>query len=593
MQLADALSILKPNVLDRIQRTNQASSLEAEALNTIQQSGQDVVATAATLNRLAFSRLSYEQTLKLNSWWTGCNINLDFDSNRSGKTAGALINAILWMIPNDPTYRIYTPHTDPYDREIILLSRPPIENIRRIRTILREANLYPDYKLPFNHPTNEPIFSFLLSHSERPLKPAYPLPPISQYGEHFVWQGCPDLDWHKDITYKEWIKWLPDKYVSKTIDYKGLIELKIPASERFIPWTIIPKSYDSKETKFSGKAIDGIILSEGPPEGVLNEVKQRFIEHCFGSWDFTPYEAKNTDSTSHLAYKFFTQEQSLPGQSAIFSGFGVYKVPDYILPPGKKAEMIEQWEGKPEGLARISGQFFTSSPAVLSNLSDPLHTLTNFSFSELREKFPRLKLVRGIDPGINHPTVCVWGALNELDQWFIYRAYIKTDTTIEERTKDIITLSKNTRLKVPWGWKENQSGEKYAASFIDYHTWKRDEVTRQPYVTNYIREGLALSKSIGLGPQERGQQFNNKLAPVPTLPHPITGQLPGARIYFLLDEPGVPQLYAMLKNVLWGTVKSGTKKGDPTDKVQELDDDEFDAAGYVVLSPLEWKYLNK
>lgn len=543
-------------------------------------------------NPLAWFQPSYEQNLKLTSWVYGINYLVDFDANRIGKTCGTVINAEQWILPNDSEWLMFKEFTDHLGRTYKNLPRPTIHTIKQIQQVLSQNNLSGNPLKPITDTQNQDCF-LAIRHLLNPEKQ------IPNSTRRIIWQGAPDNDYQKEIIMPEWKKWLPTNVIERYSEYDLTIDLKFPTpppKHTVSPNStilIIFKSYDSKDTKWSGAAVDGILLTEGIPRDVFNEVRQRYKSPAFASWDYTPYEARNTATKSALAHRVFTGEELLPLHPYIFTGLGITTTPDYILPTEKKNDMIKMWEGKPQGAARISGNFYSSSPVVLKNYDPQLHTLP-ITFKELRKLYDQpLILFRGVDPGWGHPTACSWMALAPDNTRYIYRIYSESQKSIEERCLEIIQASGNTRVphpKSPQMWKEHVENpeNQIRCTWIDYHTFKTDENTKRAFALNYINQGLAVRPSITFGPKERASQLNDLLQPQLHLPHPLNKKPPGAKIYFLINEPGVAVALQKMQNIFWETFEKGEKRGEIKDAIQDLHDDELDSVTYVSLPPLTY-----
>lgn len=555
-----------------------------DLLLSVQERIQKLKEDSQRQNPLAWIQPSYEQTLKLNCWIYGIDYLVDFDANRIGKTAASIINALLWLIPNQQEWVMFQPHTDKYNRTFQVIPRPSIYTLQKIRETLKLHDLKGNPQLFLEDPNNLTCYNAILPLLQTPQKP--------NPKKRTIWQGAPDNDYQKEIIMVEWKKWLPPNLIERYSEYDLEIKLAFPPNNET---TILFKSYDSKDTKWSGAAVDGILLTEGVPQDVFNEVRQRYKYPAFASWDYTPYEARNTATKSALAHRVFSGKELLPLHPHIFSGLGIEKTPDYILPEEKKQDMIKMWHGKPQAAARIHGNFYSSSPVVLKNYDPKLHTLP-ISFADLRKIYePRsLILFRGLDPGWGHVTSCTWMALAPDNTRFIYRIYSEAQRSIEERCTDIITLSGNQRVKHPksdimWSEKVANPNNSIRITWLDYHSFKTDENTGRSFSLNYIRNGLLVRPSLTLGPKERGTAFNDLLQPQLHLPHPITKKPPGSKIYFLINEPGVAEGLQKMENVFWQTFEKGEKRGLTKDAIQDTDDDELDSTCYVSLPQLYYQ----
>lgn len=593
-------------LLDRHMEFLEEDSRRGEVLREcaarITEFSEDKIEKAKIENPIGFVRVSYEQSLKLNSWVWGINFVCDFDANRCGKTANGVFNAELWILPNDPDWAIFKPYQDKYNRTIHVLQRPDFVRFLILQDFLDEnPTLRGDPLKGLDDPENQEKFAKLQSLLPKCFTPCWPSPSFSQR-QNVIWLGAPDADYHKNIIMPEWRKWLPKAIIKKDSDHDKTFQLLVPyqtqfGGKRFAKWDIICKSYQSEDTKWSGAAVRGVILTEGLKKETLNEIRQRFQSEAFASWDYTPYEARNTGSRSALAHKVFQRKEPLPLRYFVFSGFGIDKCPSFILPTKKRDDLIRMWKDRPEGQARIYGKFFSDSPQALSNLDREFHTI-EWTRHQLFAKFPTGLLFRAIDPGYDHPSTCVWGLLAPDNTWFIYRMWSQAGLSIGERCQRIIELSGNRRFQFKYGkrdddflWKEDNSfpeAERYVTSIADFHLFKGDEITKQPYVKNYVREGLILRPSITMRPRDRALEVNRLLERSNFRLHPATLQTPGSRIFFLINEFGVADGLERLENLFWARYLQGENQGMPKDELASHGDDEFDALGYLVLSPFRW-----
>lgn len=571
---------------------------------------------------IAFFKPSYEQSLLLNAWIWGIDFVVCFSANRIGKTTCFVINTILWILSNDPNWEMFAARTTPnpqdegqtflenpdadarfywdiYDRPVQVLPRPSIESLDQIRFTLKlHPELMGDPGKSHLEPENAEKFARLQELCPAAFASVWPAPPVKEDGT--IWLGAPDNEFHKNIMLPEWKKWLPksaigwwsDSELSFDVNSESTTNSAYPTTHR-----IICKSYESEDTKWSGSAVRAIVLTEGLPEVILNEVKQRFKVNGFGSWDYTPYEARNVGNKTALAFKVFKGEEQLPLRSHIFTRFSARKAPAHIIPLAKKDDLIRMWDGKKEGEARLDGIFYSSSPLVLSRLDRAFHTVP-WSTTELFERYPEGRIYRGFDPGYDHPSVCCWGLLVPGNIWFIYRYYVERQKTIRERCKDIVRLSGNALKKERWGKKRdeynlreihpNPNSEVVVLTAADYHLFKTDENTGVNYSLNYQQAGLSVTESTHMAPEDRALDFDNKLDKSEYHTHPITNRSPGARVFFLINGQGVDKALSKMESLFWDRLAAGPHKGEAKDKVPTHGDDELDATCYLVCGPYVW-----
>lgn len=589
-------------LLDQFAANINDKTPEGETLryffNETKKSYRDVLQKVKDQEPQAFFKPSYEQAILLNSWVFGYNFPICFSANRIGKTTAFVFNGILWIFPNNPQWAAFQRYVDHLNRAVEVIPRPPLENILELQKFYES---YPELVGdPYHHPTescNVAKFERVMQLVPHLFEPAWPKPPINRGGQ--IWLGAPDNEFHKRIIMKRWDDLLPKSSILKRSETDRMFSVSTASSSnpKTTAHEIICKSYESEDTKWSGDAVTGVILTEGFTQSILNEIKNRIINEGFASWDYTPAEPRNTGQKVALAYKVYKGEEELPLRSIVYTKFSVRTAPEHIIPKEKKADLIRIWEGTEEGKARLEGDFFASSGLVLDKLDRKHHTL-HWSLQELIANYPNGRFYRGLDPGRDHPAACAWGYLTTNNIWFIYRFYSKRGTTIGQRCEDIISLSNNRReqYKTRGGqlmWREvhhQPNSEVFTLTAADYHLWKDDEVTGTNYTLNYTREGLILTESIHMGPEDRGQNANNKLDPNSNKfrAHPLTNKPPGSQIYFLINGFGVAAALDKFDQIFWDRYKAGDLRGEPKDKIQTHGDDELDALCYLVCAPYIW-----
>lgn len=566
---------------------DQAKRIYREAVDSIKQNEPQ-----------AFFKPSYEQALLLNAWFYGFNFPICFSANRIGKTVGFIFNAILWLFPNNPQWLCFSPYTDHLGRRVEVLPRPNLANLLSLQRFYEE---YPElqgsaYHLPTDN-CNVATTAKVTELVPSLIQPIWPLPPLQHGGQ--VWLGAPDNEFHKRIIMRRWRSLLPKSSILKDSESDRMFTVTTASTTnpKTTAHEIVCKSYESEETKWSGDAVQGIVLTEGFTQDILDEIKNRIVNEGFASWDYTPAEPRNTGKKVALAYKIYKHEEELPLRSYVFTKFSVRTAPEHIIPKEKREDLIRMWANRPEGKARLDGDFFASSGLVLDKLDREFHCL-DWTLQELYQHYPNGRHFRSVDAGFDHPTTCCWSYLSVNNIWFVYRFYAKRGTTIPQRCEDIISLSNNQREKIESRrghifWREvhpSPNSEVYQQTVADYHIFKTDEVTGLNNSQNYTNNGLVLSESIHTGPEQRAIETNGKLDPqaYKFLAHPRTNTAPGARLFFLTKGFGVANALDKFDQIFWDRYKAGDNKGEPKDKVQLHGDDELDALSYIVCSPIVW-----
>lgn len=594
-----ALEILTARAV-YIQSVNEEGSKLRDLLKWVEEKHNEEVERVKELYPMAYIKPSYEQSLLLNCWWCGVTFPICFSANRIGKTFCFVFNGTLWIFPNNPDWECYKPYDDHLGRHVHVLERPPIENVLKLQAILRDRpELAGDPNFPYydEESGNAKKFATLQKLAGDLFQPAWPAAPVTRGGT--IWLGAPDNKYHKEIILKIWKRVLPQHSITQwsESDLNFTISTLETGNPKPIVVNVTCKSYESEDTKWSGDAVLGIILTEGLVSETLDEIKQRVIETGFISWDYTPYEAANVGKKSALAKRVYEKKEELPLVPHVFTGFSARNAPDHILPAQKRADLIRMWTGKAQGEARLEGNFFTTSPAILSKLDRPFHCL-QWRKDELFARFPSGQLYRSIDPGYDHPTACSWWLLSPQNVWFCYRFLCRSGLSIAERCKVIIEMSNNLQAKRYWGNRPedfiqfechpNHDSEVYNATIMDYHNFKIDETSGKPLQTRYIECGLGVIPSATTGDADRAQEIDKFLDKVPYYTHPVFGTTPSSRMFFLINEPGVGDALDQMESLFWERYKSGDQKGMPKDTVPQQGDDELDSVGQIAASPFRW-----
>lgn len=593
--LAEKVMLLEAHA-SRVAEASAAGAILRDIFRDIKTFYNDAYQSIRAAEPIAFFKPSYEQALLLNCWVWGVNFPICFSANRIGKTVAFVINALLWIFPNNPQWAMFRPYVDHLGRLVAVLPRPKLSDLLTLQAYLEEnPYLFGNPRLQPYESTNLPLYQELQRCNL--LTACWPYPPIQRGGT--FWLGAPDHEFHRSIIMRRWKDWLPVSSIIKWNTTDRIFSLSTSSTTNPKPTAheIVCKSYESEDTKWSGDAVQGIVLTEGFDQATLDEIKQRIVNDGFMSWDYTPTEARNTGKKVALAYRVYKREEELPLRSYTFTKFSVRTAPTHIIPAEKRADLIRMWEGKEQGKARLEGDFYASSGLVLDKLNREFHCL-NWSLRELFTKYPDGRFYRSIDPGLDHPTACCWGYLSYNNIWFIFRFYSERGKTIPERCKDIIRLSGNERQRYSSRsgqvfWREihpRETSEVYVATVADYHVFKEDENTGLAYANNYITEGLSISPSTHMGPEERASVANQLLDPDahPYLAHPDRDVPPSARIFFLTSQPGVAKALDSLEQIFWDRYKAGDMRGEPKDKVPTHGDDELDALCQLVCGPYVW-----
>lgn len=615
--IKDKLVLIKQNKHLLVKKGRKGRFLRS-LLKELNQDTTAVEDKAKALEPLAFFKPSFDQALLLNAWIWGIAFMGIYTANRIGKTTAAIVNFLLWIFPNKPEWQnkgVFRKYYvgkgideenkgNPREGQLVeIFPRPSVESIYDIADYILKHNLKPRPEEPHYSKHNAPILRRLQKALPHAYAPVFPYAPYNKGGS--IWMGAPDHKHHKKIIMPLWKQYLPKNCIDRFSPTDQEMTFRVEGKKRTTIWDWTGKSYDSIDTKWSSGAVDIIHLTEGIPPSQFKEAKARFKDPAVGAHDFTPYEPTNTGQSTALAKRIMTGKEELPLPTFVFKNMSVFDAPVHVLPKRKRKGMIKTYKNDPEAEGRLYGRFWSSSALVLSNLERTTHLL-NWSKEELFERHPNGRLYRGFDPGKDHPSACAWGLLTKQNQWIIYRIFQKRGLTIKERCKQIVELSNNKLHVVKYGKGErdfylvethpNPDSEIVTLTLTDFHTFKEDEVTGQAYSLNYILNGLQITESTHMRPEDRAEKLNDQLEMSPYLPglHLLQNaqdprsRPPGAEVYFLKNEPGVMEAVGGWEEFYWERYKAGELKGEPKGTVPTHKDDALDAVCYMTCGNFRW-----
>jgi hypothetical protein len=584
-----------------------------ELLKEVKSDLGEVEDTARQQDPMSFFKPSYEQALILNCWIWGIQYICIYTANRIGKTTVEIMNFLLWIFPNDPKWkkqgilRAYHVGEKGYDEEnkdnpnkgklVQVLPRPDISTIKKLHKAIKRLGLKPNPKEPHYSPHNAKILQQLQKAVPEAFRPAYPYAPWNKGGS--CWMGAPDHKHHEDKIMPIWRQYIPSSSLERYTVTDREITIKVMGPKRTTVWEVIGLSYEQKETKWASGATEAILLTEGVPSEIFKEAKLRFKDGGIGGHDFTPYDPANTSASSALAKRIKTGAEGMPLPYYVFEKFSVYTAPVHILPQDKKDGLIASFKDDPQGKARLDGEFYTSSGLILSNLNREVHLLP-WTIPQMFSRFPTGRIYRAVDPGLDHPTACAWGLLLPTNQWIIYRILSERGLDIPTRCQRIIELSGNRVARKHYGpgpkdfyrteIHPNPHSEVPVMTICDYHTFKKDETTGNPYSLNYTTNGLQIVESVHTGPEDRAVAMDSALKADPYLPHIANSPSvpPGPKVFFLQNGPGIMEWVVKMESFYWERITHGPNKGEAKDQLPSHGDDELDAICYLICSPYVW-----
>lgn len=568
-------------------------------------------------NPLAFFNPTYEQAQFLNAWSPefepdkapeGYNSTVNFGGKRSGKTLGTVLNALLWMFPNDPEWEMYRPHTDQFGRTYTVLRRPMFDFWQRKGRMVYERDE----------------------------------PPIQG---RIIWHGCVDEQHWKRKIEKHYRERVPMRWVKRHQDGKSYVW---NLSERYFEtqWGVqlVGMLYKSDIQAWGGEELFMTTFDEGPPRAVVDEIVARSL---YVGWSYTPAEAANTKDRVQVAREVWDGKMQLIGQTFVMKS-DMRKMPERITPKKVLDARIATLKTRgAEGEVAMGGGFFDNSPRVIDLFCRERHVLPitgemvsrairgKWTPEELKRfswitKFEDANIIRGFDEGIAHPTACVWDALLKTGEQVFFRLFSRSATTIKERVEQIVKLSGNTLTEITSAFSAHEESQMRVAQLYvqqlmadaerekstgdkvrRFHEEQTTELVRKTYGdsklfkkdpnylldtwgSNYNRAGLKLERASTSGPEQRCSFLNGMFRANPSRQHlnpaQATDEHPyGYDLYIVNDcDDGKASLAERFERYLWETIIGGARKGELTGEPEKSGDDEIDAACYAVNHKLRW-----
>lgn len=535
---------------------------------------------------IGYLKPSYEQAQILNAWSpqyepdaapNGYQSVIVYGGNRVGKTLAAVIDTLLWVLPNDPDWELFEPRVDHRGRGTYqVLKRPDWERWKR-----RGRLVYPG--------------------TEAPPK-----------GACEIWHGVGrDDDWNNKV-WLEYKKWMPQKwYGTRTDGFKAIFKQE----KRFeTKWghNIVGMSMSAESEAWAGKAAWRVCIDEGMTKAIMNEALTRITGGGYFHQSYTPVEPANIGEKSRLAKLMYTQPHKYPlvGQSKFFVNISVEDAPEQVMTREKREADLKRYRamGK-EGDVRRKGGFFDTSPVVFSNF-DRSRNVLPWTGQEIRKRFPDGIIYRGFDEGTANPSACCWAILTKHNEWIIFQEWEQSGISVSDRCIKVIELSGNIRDCIRWAdteearrYREIMAHMVIRRTFADSKIFRRNpEHVQDDWTETYAKSGLKLEKAASIPPKARCDTTNDLLRPDPTRKHllqydpkfnegKLTGEQmetangPGTRLYVSFE---CEKLIERFENYLWQQISTGPNKGYFTDKPEEKDDHVVDCATYITCSKAKW-----
>jgi phage terminase large subunit len=271
------------------------------------------------------------------------------------------------------------------------------------------------------------------------------------------WIVSLDFPTSRDVVEVKLRQWLSPYDIKKWDKQERIIYLKNGS-------TIGLRSCDQDIQKFGGSAKHWIHFDEEPPgergKKIYEECLMRLMDYRGHMWfTLTPVSGMSWtydelyERTSFDPDVFVVEVETLENP--------------YI--DEKEIEIISRKLGQDELEMRLKGKYIQFSGLVYKEFNREDHIVKPFPIPDHWKKY------RAIDHGINNPTACLFVAINEKDELYVYDEYYETDKTVSENAEAIRSITGNDRIT----W-----------TVIDPSTANRDPITNTSVRDEYRRCGV-------------------------------------------------------------------------------------------------------
>ncbi len=227
------------------------------------------------------------------------------------------------------------------------------------------------------------------------------------------------------------------------------------------------KAFNQGRELFQGRAIDSCYCDEQCHhdfQGIFQEIQARLMaKEGRLSWSMTP-----------IIPQGILEERinDLPETDEVFhANLNSNRISQGGYIPDKRInEMIAEWPEEVQA-TRIEGKFASFYGAVYKTFNRSIHVVKPFKIPEKWNKY------RAFDFGFTNPFVCLWLAVDDDKNWYVYREYYRAKTGIGEHIKNVKKYSAN---------------EQYICSYADpENAENRSEMKKEGIATKTARKDVA------------------------------------------------------------------------------------------------------
>lgn len=299
-----------------------------------------------------------------------------------------------------------------------------------------------------------------------------------------IWVVSLDFPSSRDVVEPMFRKLVGSAYLKSWHETNRIIELTNGSTISF-------KSVDSGWEKFQGTAKHLIAFDEEPDWNVWQECRMRVVS--------TKGDIILAMTPLHGMTWVYDEiyEPWLEDRDDLIECF-VAKTKDNPYIDKGEIENIEKSFYDEDKKARLEGEFVEFAGLIYKEFNKNVHLIKRFSIPQHWVK------IRGLDPGLNNPTACIWWAIAPDGTNYIYDEYYEMDKTIKEFAQDIKAKSGNQRISYtvidPSACSRNPAHPELRSVREEYAKYKIHTIPGNndvPYGINAVKELLHINEKTG------------------------------------------------------------------------------------------------
>lgn len=301
---------------------------------------------------------------------------------------------------------------------------------------------------------------------------------------------------------------------------------------------------------------------------------------------------------------------STKGHSVGKYQLSIHDPPDWHYPEKSKWQKLMQWVIEPEmrgdnrtlreGRAMVYGEWHKGSGLVYEEFMTEYHVIEPFTIP------PHWTLYRWMDHADRNATVCLFAAVSEMNEIYLWQEYYQKNRLIAEHVPAILEMSGNIRVQVGKYmdsrsgvefkmWEERMTGHVFEKTVIDPNSFSSpDKSSTRTIGKLYRMEGLHVQPSPGYKSPVRVPWVKGWLAIDYANPHPYNKDKAGNPL------EGRPKFYVFnscrhfifeITHRAWKRMNPRSPDDTPTETPEKKHDDTQNSFEYGIMS--NPKYLNQ